>query len=79
MTWQEIKDFSNALSEEELKQPVKGWNEDRTYTVESITKTEEDYYWDGIQYLPESEFIDFNSCVSSKNPLPKGTIRLNLE
>jgi len=80
MIWQEIKDFSNTLSEEELKQPVKGWDEDRTYTVKGVERTEEDRYWDGYMHIPSSAFDSFPEDVDDvEDILPKGTVRLNLD
>lgn len=78
MNWQQIKDFANSLSEAELQQEVKGWDDLRTCEVVSVEKTEEVRYWDGYQYISESDCEGYPQNLDKTKTLPIGTIRLNL-
>ena len=74
----ELKGILNTLSDDELQQDAKGWDDMRTCEVVGIEKTDEVRYWDGYQYLPESDCEGYPQYLDKTKTLPKGTIRLNL-
>ncbi len=55
LTWQDIKDLANSLSEEQLQQPVKYWTEGEGGSIGDANILEEDYVSDGEGYAPRSE------------------------
>lgn len=78
MNWQQLKDFANSLSDDELQQEVKGWDDVRTCEVVGVEKTDEVRYWDGYQYISESDCEGYPQNLDKTKILPIGTIRLNL-
>lgn len=75
ITWQEIKDLANSLSEEQLQQPVKYWTESEGGSVGDANVLDEDYVTDGEAYAPKSEMPAI--AIDEEAPVfPKGTVML---
>lgn len=75
LSWHDIKELANSLTEEQLQQPVKYWTESEVGTVGDANALDEDYVSDGEGYGPKSEFppetVDENEPV-----IPEGTVML---
>lgn len=75
LTWQDIKDLSNSLTEEQLQQKVRYWTEGEGGHIGDANVLDEDYVSDGEAYGPKSEMpiemVDEDEPVFSK-----GTVML---
>ena len=78
MNWQQLKDFANTLTAEQLQQEVKGWDDLRTAEIVCVEITEEERYWNGFAYVSESDCEGYPQYLDKTKVLPIGTIRLNL-
>jgi len=75
LTWNDIKELSNSLTEEQLRQPVKYWTEEEGGTIGDANVLDEDYVSDGEAYAPKSEMPP--ECVDEDEPVfPEGTVML---
>ena len=75
LTWQHIKDLSNLLTPDQLRQPVKYWTESDGGTIGDANILDEDYVSDGEAYAPESEMAP--ECIDEDEPIfPEGTVML---
>lgn len=86
LTWADIKDYANSLSDEELKQPVRYCGEYKGGEVYSIYILNDDFInpsGDGIEprsYYAESEDPDDREMAESEPiVLPKGSILLDVD
>lgn len=80
MNWQQLKDFANSLTAEQLQQEVKAWGENCAYEVVGVEVTTEDLYFNGEWVLPFNEFENPETEITEDTPcLPIGTIRLNID
>lgn len=72
ISWRDIKEIANSLSEEQLTLPVRYWTESEGGKVMDANLLPEDYVSDGEGYVPRSEmpeeYIDVDEPI-----MPKGT------
>jgi hypothetical protein len=75
LTWRDVKDLANSLTEEQLQQPVNYWTESEGGTVGDANVLDEDYVSDGEAYAPKSEMPA--EAVDEDEPVfPKGTVMI---
>lgn len=75
LSWQDIKDLANSLTEQQLQQPVKYWTEGDGGTIGDANVLEEDYVSDGVAYAPKSEMPALH--IDEDEPIfPEGTVML---
>lgn len=75
LTWRDIKNLSNELSEDQLKQPVRYWTEGEGGEVGDANVLDEDYVSDGESYAPKSEMPA--EVIDEDEPVfYKGTVML---
>jgi hypothetical protein len=55
LTWRDVKEMANGLTDEQLDMPVKWWGEEEGGTVLDVNQLPEDYVTDGEAYSPRSE------------------------
>lgn len=75
LTWQDIKDLANSLTDQQLQQEVRYWTEGEGGTIGDANVLDEDYVTDGEAYAPKSEMP--LEVIDEDEPIyPSGTVML---
>lgn len=79
----ELRDFLNTLANEQLKQPVRWWNEGGAGIIQSVELLDENYIDDDCgATIPESVWrasLEANSSEEGRIIYPAGTIILETD
>ena len=83
MTYQELKDFCNTLTEDQLKQEVYlSQTDDAAIKIESAVISNEDIYFDHTEELGNLQSVkddnpdDWEDIIEEATLCPKGTVYL---
>lgn len=86
LTWADLKNFANALSEEQLSQPVRTWREEFAATVFAVEVAVDDLInpsGDGLEpravYSQSDDAADQETAQEEPVVYPKGSIFLALK
>jgi len=74
----ELKEILNTLSDDELQQDAKGWDDERTMMLTGIERIDEKLYSSGGFYCTLNDYEGSPEELETADFLPIGTIMLNL-